>query len=232
MSNPNGVSFPLNTGVLAIAELQYTFPAATPSGKPATDGPLPGTYKLGAWWDSEDFDDQQYDNLRVPLASPESDGIPAKKQGNFSIYAVADQMIWRSSDPSRNISAFLRPMFTTLQDRNEIAFSVNGGLTLHDPFAGRDNDVLGVGFGVARVTSGVSNYDRDLQVFEPTVYTPVRNAETFLEAAYQAQVLPSWQIQADVQYVINPGAGLANPDEPTQKIKNEFVVGLRTTITF
>ena len=232
LSNPNGVSFPLNTGVLAIAELQYTFPAATPSGKPAAGGPLPGTYKIGAWWDSEDFDNQQYDNLGVPLASPEGNGMPAKKQGNYAIYAVADQTIWRSADPARNVSAFIRPMFTTLQDRNLIAFSVNGGLTLHDPFAGRDNDVFGLGFGVARVTSGASNYDRDLQVFEPTVYTPVRNTETFLEATYQMQVLPSWQIQPDVQYVIDPGAGLANPDEPTQKIKNEFVVGLRTTITF
>ena len=155
-----------------------------------------------------------------------------QKQGNYAIYAVADQTIWRSSDPNRNISAFIRPMFTTLADRNTISFSVNGGLTLHDPLPGRDNDVFGLGFGVARVSSGVSHYDRDLQAFEPSLYTPVRGAETFLEATYQAQILPSWQIQPDLQYVVKPGAGLANPDEPTQKIKNEFVIGLRTTITF
>ena len=82
-------------------------------------------------------------------------------------------------------------MFTTLQDRNPIGFSVNGGLTLHDPLPGRDNDVFGLGFGVARVSSGASNYDRHLQVFEPAVYTPVRGAETFFEATYQAQLLPS-----------------------------------------
>ncbi len=123
-------------------------------------------------------------------------------------------------------------MLTTLVDRNAISFSVNGGLTLHDPFAGRDNDVFGLGFGLARVSSGVSNYDRDLQAFAPSLYTPVRGAETFLEATYQAQILPSWQIQPDLQYVINPGGGLANPDEPTQKIKNELVIGLRTTLTF
>src|SRR5271166_878762 len=232
LSNPNGVSFPLNTGVFAIAELQYTFPAATPSGKAAADGPLPGTYKIGAWYDSEDFDSQQYDTVGVPLASPESNGMPAQRQGNYAIYAVADQMIWRASDPNRNVSAFIRPMFTTLQDRNLISFSVNGGLTLHDPLPGRDNDVFGLGFGVAQVSKGAANNDRALQVFEPTVYTPVRGTETFLEATYQAQILPSLQIQPDVQYIINPGGGLANPDEPYQKIKNEFVVGLRTNITF
>ncbi len=231
-SNPNGVSFPLNTGVLAIAELQYTFPAASPSGKPAADGPLPGTYKIGGWYDSEDFDSQRVDNLGLPLASPESDGTPAKKQGDYSLYAVADQMVWRGSDPVRNISAFLRGEFTTLQDRNLISFSMNGGLSLHDPLPGRDNDVFGLGFGIARVTSGASNADRDLQVFEAAVYTPVRNTETFVEATYQAQVLPSWQIQPDFQYIINPGAGLANPDQPTQTLKNELVIGLRTTLTF
>ena len=71
-----------------------------------------------------------------------------------------------------------------------------------------------------------------MQVFQPTVYTPVRGAETFLEATYQAQILPAWQVQPDVQYIVNPGAGLANPDAPNQTIKNELVIGLRTTITF
>jgi porin len=232
LSNPNGVSFPLNTGVLAIAELQYTTAAPASSGKPAAAGPLPGTFKIGAWYDSENFDSQQVDTMGLPLASPESNGMPAQKQGNYALYAIADQMIWRSSDATRTISAFVRPMFTTLQDRNLISFSVNGGLTLHDPLPGRDNDVFGVGFGVAQVSSGAANDDRQLQVYNPYTYHPVRGAETFLEATYQIQDLPSWQVQPDVQYVINPGGGLANPYAPTQPIKNELVIGVRTTITF
>ena len=232
LSNPHGVSFPLNTGVLAIAELQFTTPAPDASGKQSDTGPFPGAYKIGAWWNSGNFDSQQTDAGGVPLASPQSNGIPAKTQGDFAVYAVADQVIWRAGDPSRFVSAFVRPTFTTLQDRNEIAFSVNGGLTLHDPLPGRDGDVFGVGFGVAKVTSGVTGYDRQMQIFQPDVFTPTRGAETFLEATYQAQILPSWQIQPDVQYVVNPGAGLANPEQPTQRLKNEWVIGLRTTLTF
>src|SRR6185437_7573895 len=53
-SNPNGVSFPLNTGTLAIAELQYAYGS---TGGKANDGPPPGVYKIGAWWDSARFDD-------------------------------------------------------------------------------------------------------------------------------------------------------------------------------
>ena len=162
-----------------------------------------------------------------------SDGIPATHSPNYSIYGVMDKVIWLSKEnTSRFISFFVRPMFTTLQDRNLIAFSVNGGLTLRDPLPSRDNDTFGLGMGVARVSNSVSAYDWDLRFYDPAVYTPVRSAETFLEATYQVQVTPWWQIQPDIQYFINPGAGLANPNDPTQKIKNEFVIGLRTNITF
>jgi porin len=72
-----------------------------------------------------------------------------------------------------------------------------------------------------------------MQFFQPSVYTPIRGAETFVEATYQFQVLPSWQIQPDIQYFINPGLGIANPEEePTQRIKNELVLGLRTNVNF
>jgi porin len=39
-------------------------------------------------------------------------------------------------------------------------------------------------------------------------------------------------VQPDLQYFINPGLGIANPDQPEQRIKNEFVVGLRTNVNF
>ena len=97
---------------------------------------------------------------------------------------------------------------------------------------GTDNDIFGVEMGTVWASSGASGFDRQMQFFQPSVYTPVRSSETFLEATYQFQVLPSWQIQPDVQYFINPSMGIANPDDPTQKIKNEFVVGLRTNVNF
>ena len=33
---------------------------------------------------------------------------------------------------------------------------------------------------------------------------------------------PWAQIQPDIQYIFNPGAGIVNPNDPTQKIKNEL----------
>jgi porin len=231
-SNPHGVSFPLNTGTLAIAELQYALGSGG-SGKANADGPLPGVYKIGAWYNSYKFDNQQYDNMGVPLASPLSDGTPATDHGDFSLYGVVDQMIWRSKDDTnRSLNVFVRPMFTPYQDRNPVNASINAGFALHAPLPTRDNDVFGVEMGTVWASSGASGFDRQMQFFQPSVYTPIRSSETFLEATYQLQVLPSWQIQPDIQYFINPGLGIANPNGPAQRIKNELVIGLRTSITF
>ena len=231
-SNPNGVSFPLDVGTLAIAELQYAY-GSTASGKASSDGPLPGVYKLGAWYDSYKFDDQQTDTMGLPLASTLSNGTPAAHHGDFSLYGVMDQMVWRSKDnANRSLNVFLRPMFTPFQDRNLISASINAGFALKAPLPTRDNDILGVEMGTVWASSGASNFDRQMQFFQPLVYTPIRGSETFVEASYQFQVLPSWVIQPDLQYFINPGLGIANPEEPTQRIKNELVVGLRTNVNF
>ena len=41
-------------------------------------------------------------------SDPASDGTPATARGNLSIYAVADQMLWRSNtDPNKTLSALL-----------------------------------------------------------------------------------------------------------------------------
>jgi len=231
-SNPHGVSFPVDVGTLAIAELQYAY-GSSAQGKANADGPLPGAYKIGAWYNSYKFDDQQTDTIGLPLASPLSNGMPATPHGDFSLYGVMDQMIWRSKDnSSRSLNVFFRPMFTPYQDRNLVSASINAGLGLHAPLPGRDNDAFGVEMGTVWASSGASNFDRQMQFFQPSVYTPIRSSETFIEATYQFQALPSWVIQPDVQYFINPGMGIANPAAPTQRIKNEFVVGLRTNVNF
>jgi porin len=231
--NPGGTSFPLNGGILAISELQYAYPSQGTLVQPDESDPLARTYKIGFWYDSENFADLQYDNTGLPLANPASTGAPAEHRGNYAFYAVADQMIYRfENDADRNINVFIRPMFTPLQDRNLINFSVNGGVTMHEPFFGRDDDVAGIGFGYTRVSNSATGFDENTAFYNPGVFTAIRHRETFIEATYQYTVTPWWQIQPDVQYVVTPGAGVVNPNNPTQKVKNEAVIGVRSTITF
>jgi porin len=229
-----GGNFSLRTGALVIGEVQYALNQPTtgqmvPAG--AATGGLPGTYKLGFWYDSGPFPSQQFDNMGVPLASPASNGVAALLWNNFSIYAVADQMVWRPSDDSpRALGVFARIMGAP-GDRNLISFSVNAGVTVKAPFEGRDNDTVGIGFGIARVSSGARAFDQDVAIFSGTP-TFVRSTETFIEVTYQVGIAPWWQMQPDFQYVFNPGGGVANPNDPAQKIGNEAIFGLRNVITF
>lgn len=62
---------------------------------------------------------------------------------------------------------------------------------------------------------------------------PVRKFETVFEATYQALVVPGFTVQPDIQYVVRPGAGIANPrDLAGHRVKNAAVFGARATIQY
>jgi porin len=230
--NPSGTSFPLNGGVLAIAELQYAYPALGSMVYADREEPLARTYKLGVWYDSENFADQEFDNHGLSLANPKSTGIPLMHRGDYSIYAVADQIVWQAPEEAdKTLNFFARAMGTPEIDRNLVDFSLNAGLVLHEPFPHRDDDTVGIGLGLAHVSARAAALDRNTGAFSGFFY-PIRSSETFIEATYLYQVTPWWQLQPDFQYVFNPGGGLLNPNLPGQRIKNEAVVGLRTNIIF
>ena len=79
--------------------------------------------------------------------TPPSDPTPASHRGDFALYAVADQMVWRGAEKERTLNLFVRPTFTPFDDRNLVSFGINGGLALHDPLPGRKDDTFGLGFG-------------------------------------------------------------------------------------
>ena len=159
-----------------------------------------------------------------PSPRPLSDGQPLRHRGQYSVYGVADQMLWRQQDdPNRSVSAFTRVMGSPQADRNFLSFSANVGLTYHDPVANRPDDTLAIGLGYAKVSHVVTDADRDAaavaQAADPTIYGPARHDETFIEATYQYQLRPWWQIQPDFQYVFTPGGGVADPNQPMTRVK-------------
>jgi porin len=232
--NASGTSFPLNGGALVIGELQYAYPALGQMVYSAAASALSGTYKVGFWYDSEDFDDLQFDNTGLSLANPVSNGMPLLHHGDYSFYGVIDQMVWRSTEPEeadRTLSVFLRAMGTPQADRNLVVFSMNAGLNFHEPIEHRDDDVFGAAIEYCRLSGAEAAFNQATQ-FYTGAFTPVRTGETVLELTYQYQLTPAVILQPDFQYVFNPGAGLANPNNPGQRIANEAVIGLRTTLTF
>ena len=91
--------------------------------------------------------------------------------------------------------------------------------------------VFGLGFGVARASSGASNYDRNCRSSKLTIYTPVRGAETFFEATYQAQILRRGSF-SPTSSISSTRRGARGTRPAAQKINNEWVIGLRATLTF
>jgi len=230
--NPSGTTFPIDNSFLAIAEIQYAYPALGTMVEPDQAEPLGRTYKLGAWYDGQRFADQEFDTNGVSLANPHSNGDPRLHRGDFAIYAVADQMLYRDvNDADRTLNCFARAMGTPLLDRNLIEFSLNAGLTMHDPLPQRDDDTVGIGMGYGKVSSRASDLDRDTAAFTGTFY-PTRTDETFVEATYQYQLTPWCQLQPDFQYIFNPGGGLPNPTVPGRRIRDEAVFGVRANIQF
>jgi porin len=220
-----GGNFNLRTGALIIGEIQYALnqPSNGQMDYGAGSSGLPGTYKLGFWADTAPFPSPRFDNTGAPLAL--TGGTPLNLRNNFSVYGVADQVVWQAGgDDPRSVSVFARLMGAP-GDRNLINFSVNAGITMKAPIPGRDDDTVGIGFGIAKVSPSAAGFDIDSGL-------PARGSETFIEITYQVQVTGWWQVQPDFQYVFNPGGGILNPNDPAQRVGNEAIFGLRSILTF
>lgn len=224
----SGTRFNLGTGALFLGELQYHT-----EKPPFVIGPtrLPGTYKLGLWIDTGRFPDQRFDTAGLSLAAPASTGIARLYRGNFSLYGVLDQRIWRPSPKAaRSVGVFFRAIGAP-GDRNLIDFGLNAGITVKAPLPGRAQDRFGIGYGLAQVSGRASALDRD-RAFFTGLPLPVRSNEEFVEVTYRWQAARWLAFQPDFQYVFDPGAGIGNPNDPTRRIGDEAVIGVRTRIAF
>ena len=227
-----GGNFNLRTGALFITEAQYNInqPSEGELVHPGERQGLPGTYKMGFWIDTAAFPSQQFDNTGRSLADPASNGVPAYLRNNFSIYAVADQVVWREQAGPRQLALFARIMGAP-GDRNLINFGTNAGITFKAPLPGRGDDVFGVGFGFTTVSGGARNLDRTGNFLNGT-FLPVRSSETFIEITYQFKATGWWTLQPDFQYYFTPGGGLLNPNDPSKSVGNAAVFGMRSVVTF
>jgi porin len=218
--NRYGTTFSFSGGALWMSELQY----AINQGKDAAG--LPGVYKLGAWYATADFNDVHYGintaGAQVSLGV-DNTATPLTHKGNGGIYGVADQMVWRGKDSSLNL--FLRGGFAP-SDRNLVSYYADAGFGLKGPISGRPDDTLTFGVAYAKISKDIAAVDQDTA---PAVV--VRDYETVFEVSYAAQLAPWWTVQPDLQYIVHPNGG-QNPNDPTQRLGNAFLAGVRSTIKF
>jgi porin len=187
---------------------------------------LPGTVKLGAWVHTSRFADQRF-NVQGGLLAGSS--IAAlQHRGNFGVYAMLDQMLWRigASDSDRGLNFFLRAS-TAPSDRNPVDLYVDTGFTFKGPFLSRPEDTIGLGLAYGRMSPAAGARDQDL-VAVTGVPMPIRDYEAALELTYQLQITEDWSLQPDLQYIVHPGGHVSSPAAPSgAAIPNATVLGMR-----
>ncbi len=219
--DPSGTAFRIHDGAFVIGEAQYATSIAAD---------LPGTYKLGAWYDTQGFADQRSTATGRSLADPAVSSSTGRiRFGNYNVYAVADQLVWHAPGGA-GIGVFARAMGSP-GDRNLVNVYVDGGVSWKAPFAGRANDTAGLAFGLSRVSDTASQLDADTARLTGKPY-PIRRHESVLEATYQAQLAPWLQVQPTAQYIFNPNGGVPNPQRPAKRLGDAAVVGIRGSVTF
>jgi porin len=93
-----GVNFRINDPPLLLGEVQYIW-----IGKKGDPG-LDGKFKVGGWRHFGEFSDQRFTAQGTSLANPISSGLPATLSGNFGVYSVFEQKIYRvGNDDDRGI---------------------------------------------------------------------------------------------------------------------------------
>jgi porin len=217
--NRYGLNFRVHDPALLFAEAQFR------RNEEKNDTGLAGQFKIGAWSHLGQFPDQHYDNTGLSLASPLSSGIPAMHSGDFGIYGIVDQQLYRPKGGAANsgISVFTRFSWSP-PDRNLVDKYVDGGIVFNGLVPGRPNDMFGAAFIYAHFSNSVQAFDADRISFGALI-PPPRDYEANFEFSYVAQVMPGWVVQPVFTYVEHPsGTGVRYP--------NAKVTGLRSVMKF
>jgi porin len=178
LGGKGGLDFALqqgNRGVLGAVQASYFFNHA------ADDKGLPGQYSLGAFYNSNRFD-----NLK---------DLNSTKSGLYSIYGMFQQMIYRDGDAGtqKGLTIWGEAAVAARAIVSSMPYFVGGGLSYQGAIPGRDDDIAS--FGV--IYGAFSRY------------VPRASAETVIETNYQVTLTNWLSLTPDLQYVIRPNGSSA-----------------------
>jgi porin len=181
---------------------------------------IPGEYKLGGYYDSSRTPDVFLDvnGLSAGLTGSSS----AQRNGRWGVYALATQMVYRESDEGkRGLTLF--GMATASGRETETFRFFYAGAFYQGTFTHRDDDFVSVVFARGSYNSRLTRFQEDRNRVSPGAIG-VQKYESVVEVDYGIAFAPWLQVRPNLQYVIRPGG--------TGKIKDAFVIGLFTRITF
>jgi porin len=218
LDNANGLDLGSPAGTIgALVPLELTW------SPKLGEAHLPGTYRIGAWYDSSTQPDVFTAANGQPLVL--NPGVPPlQHSGESGFYFNVQQQLTRvGNDNSRGLSAFVN---FVQGDRNTATidqiFSL--GLLYTGLFPGRPSDVAGFAVGRTQVNPRVADGQNLQNATGAEAPVPVQNAEYPFELFYSFAATRWLTLQPVIQYISRPGGTSANP--------NATVVGLNLTVSF
>jgi porin len=206
------------------------------------EGP-PGNLKLGGYYHTDDFYDiyqgsfNAFDNYvaskGIPLP-PISPGPASTHSGNYGIYFLADQTLWREvgkEDPAQQgLVGFFR-VAGAPADRNLASWGIDGGLVYKGLIPTRDWDTLALAASYLHISDDLRRAQGDINATlagfgVPAAFPERADYEAVLELSYKAQLTAWWTLQPSVQRVFHPGGRVL------QDIPDAWAVIVQTVFRF
>lgn len=225
--NPNYVSdsYNVHKGLIpnfpdgttgALIPLEFGF---TPTSVGAFHG-LPGSYKVGAWYNTSDSADLSIDANRQPLGTTSVGAL--QRDGAYGAYINFQQQVTGVAN-GEGATVFLNASqadkFTAATD-SQVAF----GMQYKGAFE-RPQDVIGVALGTTHGNGRRGDAQRLYNAQHPATATVVNDGyEVAAEVYYGWTPIKSITIRPNIQYIVHPGG--------TSQNDNALVVGLKTSIAF
>jgi len=143
--NNSGFDWTLDSkeGFLNFFETGYHF------GDPDESRTMPGTYKLGWWYHTDEFDD---------VRDMDENGDPLEHNGNYGLYFIADQMLI-PGEGKRGLGAFFQ-IGGVPEDRNQVDFYIGGGVHYQGIILNREKDVLGLAVACASISDDLKDIEK------------------------------------------------------------------------
>jgi porin len=188
--NRGGMRWKLSSeeGFMYIYEMGYHF------GDPEDSHTFPGSYKLGYWQHTAEFDD---------VRDTDVNGSLLEHQRNYGMYFLFDQMLI-PGEGNKGLGAFFQ-VGGAPGNRNEVDFYVGGGVHYQGIIPSREDDVLGLAVAHASISGNLRDAE-DVAEPDGSTFHIKDKHETAIELTYKTQITPWLTIQPGVQTVFNPGA--------------------------
>jgi porin len=181
---------------------------------------LPGSYKVGAWYNTSDSKDLMLDQNRQPLGSGSVGAL--QRDGAYGAYINFQQQVTGSAG-GKGVTVFLNASqadkFTAATDR-QVAL----GMEYKGVFD-RPRDMVGLALGTTHGNGRYASYQRTYNSLHRDGRTVVNDGSEYVaELFYSWSPLPSVSIRPNLQYVMHPGGSSQNG--------NAVVLGLKTVVAF